>query len=278
MQRSLSELVRRSALSLPALVELVRGQKERDYRPNKNLVPAVLGGLCREYKHLAQVLKIAREGVEVQLKEALPRQSVHPVNYGSAPERINILRKNIRKEQDAWRCLVLDMDHLKHWPEIIISPFGVVDKGSEDTKVSGRTIHDLSYPEGTSINDCTDQDSITKPDYVHCDAVARESLKTKLTFPGVSVYVMVGDVVTAFRNISIQSNSVYLFAGVIEEENALVIKLSAPFGWTGSPGFLEIFGGAISHVHDCHTSATFPDGFFNYHWVDDHINVAPDVG
>ncbi|KAE9265478.1 hypothetical protein PF008_g31852 [Phytophthora fragariae] len=89
---------------------------------------------------------------------------------------------------------------------------------------------------------------------------------------------MAGDVASAFRNVSIHSNSVYLFAGLIEEDKALVIELAAPFGWTGSPGFYEIFGGAISHVHGSHTNAIYPAGFFNYHWVDDHINVAVDIG
>ncbi|KAG3024224.1 hypothetical protein PC121_g6332 [Phytophthora cactorum] len=48
LQRALSELARRSASSLPEFVELVRGQTARDYRPNKNLVLAVLGELCKE--------------------------------------------------------------------------------------------------------------------------------------------------------------------------------------------------------------------------------------
>ncbi|RLN54448.1 hypothetical protein BBJ29_007964 [Phytophthora kernoviae] len=174
--------------------------------------------------------------------------------------------------------MVLDMDMLEQWPEIVISPFGMVDKGDDDASISGRTIHDLSFPEGSSINDCTDQDSITKPDYNHCDAVATEILRAKHNHPEAEIQIMAGDVASAFRNISIHSNSVCLFAGLIEKENVLVIELSAPFGWTGSPGFYEIFGGAISHVHGPHTNAVCPTGFFNYHWVDDHINVAADVG
>ncbi|KAE9258745.1 hypothetical protein PR003_g35085, partial [Phytophthora rubi] len=172
-----------------------------------------------------------------------------PSNHGSAQDRVNVLRKNIRKEQDAWRCLVLDLDLLEQWPEIIISPFGVVNKGDDNASISGRTIHDLSFPEGSSINDITDQTSITKPDYSHCDAVAVEILKVKREQPNATVKIMAGDVASAFRNVSIHTNSVYLFAGLIEEDNALVIELAAPFGWTGSPGFYEIFGGAISHVH-----------------------------
>ncbi|POM81523.1 Hypothetical protein PHPALM_492 [Phytophthora palmivora] len=86
---------------------------------------------------------------------------------------------------------------------------------------------------------------------------------------------MVGDIASAFRNISIHSNSVYLFAGQIEAENVLVIELSAPFGWTGYHGFYEVVGGAIPHIHDSHYNADNPTGVFNYH---DHINVAPKVG
>ncbi|RLN78794.1 hypothetical protein BBJ28_00023541 [Nothophytophthora sp. Chile5] len=89
---------------------------------------------------------------------------------------------------------------------------------------------------------------------------------------------MAGDVASAFRNIGIHSNSVYLFAGHIEEDDVIVIELVAPFGWTGSPGFYEIAGGAIAHVHGAHANDVSPTGFFNYHWVDDHINVAADIG
>ncbi|KAF1783124.1 hypothetical protein GQ600_15561 [Phytophthora cactorum] len=66
---------------------------------------------------------------------------------------------------------------------------------------------------------------------------------------------MTGDVATTFRNISIHRNRGYLFAGLIDEKTALMVELSAHFGWTGSPGFYEIFGGAISHIHGCHTNA-----------------------
>ncbi|GMF40567.1 unnamed protein product [Phytophthora fragariaefolia] len=42
LQKALSEFARRSGASLPTFVEWVRGQTPSDYRPNKNLVPAVL--------------------------------------------------------------------------------------------------------------------------------------------------------------------------------------------------------------------------------------------
>ncbi|KAG3088880.1 hypothetical protein PI125_g18219 [Phytophthora idaei] len=81
---------------------------------------------------------------------------------------------------------------------------------------------------------------------------------------------MAGDVASAFRNVCIHSNSVYLFAGQIEEDDIIVIELSAPYGWTGSSGFYEIAGGAIAYVRGVNTKAVCPGGFFNYHWVDGH--------
>ncbi|OWZ02690.1 hypothetical protein PHMEG_00025709 [Phytophthora megakarya] len=255
LQRALSVFARRSGLPLAAFVELMRGQTKDDYRPNKNLVPAVIEKECKGYKHLSELQQIVQEGVQVNLKSSPQHQAVRPPNHGSALERLNILRKNIRNKSrirgDAW------------------SPFGVVDKGDGDASVSGRTIHDLSFPEGFSINDFTDQTSIIKPDYSHCDAVAAEILRAKIKGPRWFQGQNYG---------GIHSNSVHWFAGLIEEENALVIELAAPFGWTGSPGFYEIFGGAISFIHGSHTNADNPTGFFNYHWVDDHINVAADIG
>ncbi|KAG6594274.1 Secreted protein [Phytophthora cinnamomi] len=258
LRKALSEYARRSGASLPTFVEMVRGQRVNDYRPNKSLVPVVLNEVRRGYEHLEELQKIVHGGVEVRLSKTPPRQVQRPPNHRSARDRLNVLRKNIRKKQDAGRCLVLDRDLLKQWPEIIINPFGVVDKGGEDSSVTGRTIHDLSYPEGTSINDCTDQDNIIKPEYTHSDAVATEIVKPKRAHPNARVCVMAGDVASAFRNISISihSNSVYLFAGHIEEDDVIVIELAAPFGWTGSPVFYEIAGGTVAYVHGSHTTDT----------------------
>ncbi|RLN50677.1 hypothetical protein BBJ28_00003085 [Nothophytophthora sp. Chile5] len=151
---------------------------------------------------------------------------------------------------------------LEQWPEIVISPFGVVDKRGEDAATSGRTIHDLSFPEDASNNDCTDQNSIAKPDNTQCDAVASEMLRLKREHPETRICVMAGDVASAFRNISIHSNSVYRFAGQIEEDDAIVIELVAPFDWTGSPGFYEIHGWAIAHAHGSHINGVSSAVFF----------------
>nr|KAE8940744.1 hypothetical protein PF009_g9471 [Phytophthora fragariae] len=126
LRKALSQYARRSSASLQTFVEMVRGQTANDYRPNKNLVPAVLNKVCKGYERLEELQQIVHGGVEVRLSKMPPRQVKHPPNHGSARYRLNVLR------------LVLDRDLLEQWPEIIISPFGVVDKGGEDASVTDR--------------------------------------------------------------------------------------------------------------------------------------------
>ncbi|KAE9240133.1 hypothetical protein PF002_g9907, partial [Phytophthora fragariae] len=61
LKHALSEYIRRTGASLPVFVELFRDQTAEDYRPNKNLVPAVLDDLCKGYRHLDQLHEIVRE-------------------------------------------------------------------------------------------------------------------------------------------------------------------------------------------------------------------------
>lgn len=100
---------------------------------------------------------------------SLPRQQEPSRNYGSARGRLNVLRKNIRKEQDADRCIVVELVILSLWLEVRVRPFSIVDKPEADPTNTGRTIHDLSYPEGASVNAATDGSSIVRPEYRHCD-------------------------------------------------------------------------------------------------------------
>ncbi|OWZ09948.1 LOW QUALITY PROTEIN: hypothetical protein PHMEG_00017272 [Phytophthora megakarya] len=278
LQAAMSDYVRRTKPSLKAFVELLRGQTASDYRPNKALLPAVLMRECMGYPRLDDLIHIASEGVRVNLTSPLPSQTRFSNNHPSASTRINVLRKNIRKEQDSLRCIVVDADLIAIWPEIYVIPFGVVDKGDCDPRFSGRVIHDLSFPEGSSVNHRTDHSDIAKPTYEHCSSIAREITRCQRAHPSTDVKVMAGDVAAAYRNACIHSDCVHMFAGHIPEDNAIVIDMSAAFGWSGSAGTYGVLGGAVAFIHGNHTDATHDAGFFSYHWVDDHINVAPDVG
>ncbi|KAG3025850.1 hypothetical protein PC120_g6218 [Phytophthora cactorum] len=80
--------------------------------------------------------------------------------------------------------------------------------------------------------------------------------------PEALVKLMARDVASAFRSISVHSQSVHHF------------ELPAPFVWTGPPGVYEVVGRAMAFIHGSHVNSTNPAGFVSYHWVDDHINMA----
>lgn len=129
------------------------------------------------------------------------------------------------------------MDLLELWPEIIISPYGVVDKAGSDPQLDGRTIQNLSSPQGQSVNDVTDKNAFPSPEYKPIESIAHEILRLRELYPDATIYLLAGDVALAFRHVHLHSASVFLFGGVIPEGNALVIDLACPFGWTGSPSF-----------------------------------------
>lgn len=97
-------------------------------------------------------------------------------------------------------------------------------------------------------------------------------------YPGAVVKLQAGDVASAFRNVCTHSQRVFLFGGRLELDNALVIDMSAAFGWSGSPATYRVVGGAIAILHSASVNRYQPDGMFNHYWVDDHINVAADLG
>ncbi|OWZ15771.1 LOW QUALITY PROTEIN: hypothetical protein PHMEG_00010532 [Phytophthora megakarya] len=253
------------------LKALVNSFEASDYRPNKALLPAILIRECMGYPRLNDLIRIASEGVRVNLTSPLPTQTRFPNNHISASTRINVLRKNIRKEQDSQRCIVVDADLIKIWPEIYVSPFGVIGKGDHDPRFLGRVIHDFSFPEDGSVNNRTDHSDIAKATYNHFSSVACDITRCQRAHPSTDVKVMSDDVATAYRNACIHSNCITS----PKPTRFLSTCLQLLGGSTGMYGYL---GRAVTFIHGNHTDAINAARFVSCHSVDDHINVDPDVG
>ncbi|KAG6579926.1 uncharacterized protein IUM83_11507 [Phytophthora cinnamomi] len=120
--------------------------------------------------------------------------------------------------------------------------------------------------------------SVPKVTFEHSSRIARESSRCKQADPDCEVKVMAGDVAAAYRNACIHSESVHLFGGHIPEANAIVIDLSSASGWSGSTGIYSVLDGSVAFLHGSSVDPEHPTGFFSYHGVDDHVNVAADTG
>ncbi|OWY92049.1 hypothetical protein PHMEG_00039102, partial [Phytophthora megakarya] len=276
LQAALTKLVVIHGYSIPELVELTR----RDYRPNKALCPRRLARLLQGYVHCDLVCSVASEGITPSWNASIRKPSAYPKNHQSANRHLNALVGSVRSGQDGGQYLVLTEEALQYLPRVHFSPLGAVAKKDRDPRDEVRLIHDLSYPPGFSVNDASIKACFPPVEYRHVAAIARRIEVLSREKPGRAVYIMKGDVKAAFRHLMLSSAHVYHMGARIPQLQEVILDMSAPFGWSGSPSYYGAFGGAISWLlaHESPASiapglSTDSERFFAYEWVDDHILV-----
>lgn len=179
--------------------------------------------------------------------------------------------------------MVVEVDILSHWPSVIRSPLGAVEKKGVDPSIEVRTIHDLPYPEGESTNSSFKIDSVPTIKYEAITKIARRIEYLAKQGDPTCIRILKGDVRGAYRHLRTIASQVFRMAAFVKELNILLIDLTAPFGWAGSPPFYGLFGRAISWLMSTNSPASVSisddnEPFFGYEWVDDHILVELDVG
>jgi hypothetical protein len=254
LQAAMSVFIRRTRMPFKQFVELVHCQRPEDYRPNKALLPNVLRAYCRDYEHVDDLTRIASEGTRVHLTSPLPSQEDFPSNHPSVTQHINSMYANIRKEQNTFRCFVIDADIKILWPELFISPLGVVDKGTGDplhlgsqsrSVISRRRVCQLQHRPNRHLFGLV---RALRQHHPRSPPMPRLNTNSRHQMHG---------------NAGIHSDSVHLFPGYTPEDNAIVIDLAAAFGWTGSLGTYEVLGGAVAHIHGACTNSAHAAGFYN---------------
>ena len=285
--RATTDLVVREKMSVAALCRFVRGQTTEDNRPNKALDIINLETDLQGFPDKDILLDIARNGVKSHMKKTLAPQKTPPRNHPSVKANLMTVIKKLSAEQKKGRCVILKHSEVKDmWKDVVhLSPIGLVGKAGQPLSNDGRIIHDLSWPKkpnSNSVNARSCKESVPRPVYLHSSRVARRILDLKEKFPGVPVKIMAGDVSSAFRNVPIHEEHVKNFAFIIPELDILVLELYCTFGWTGSPGYYDVFTRAIKFVQGNMTDPEDRDNalgrLFLYAWVDDHIIVEPDIG
>lgn len=279
----LAGLVADGSLSLGATVRLLRGESIIDPRPNKALRPEWIAELYTGYKHYGLLLDMAHRGIVAPLVLGMPGKP--PTNHKSAKDHIGTLAAKVGEGQRDGTYLVVTAATLPRWPDVICSPFGLVQKGSAPLSGDGRLIHDLSFPRGSSVNDHTLKGCL--PDVCWQSVMTlctRINMLADIAPPGVVMYGRCGDVKSAFRHLPLHWSSVAAFGNLSIELDALVIDMALPFGWTGSPKYYSVIGNGMSWLVGQQSPNTinphlWSDAvpFFAYEWVDDHIFIELDT-
>ena len=276
-------MARVQGLSLAATIRLVRGETAVDPRPNKALSVPTLASLYTGYIHRDAMLAIATHGITPEWVNPTPTQDTPARNHKSALSYPAALLRGIRAGQDAGQYLVVPDACLRLWAPVQCSPFGVVAKKDKDIAMDGRIIHDLSFPDGASTNSNTARESLPDVVWRSVTHVARRIHALRLRSGGLRVMGMAGDIKAAFRHLAVHADHARWFASHLPSARALVVDMSAPFGWTGSPIYYAVFGNGISHVVGNESpqslnpsSSSDDERFFAYEWVDDHIMIELD--
>jgi len=266
-----------SNLPLPEFIRHVRGQTSDDSRPNKALYEVPVHSTSSSTDAFLRWNAIVREGVRPQWNHHKPPAQAHrPSNHKSASLHASAVRRHIRKGQHEGRYLVLDERVLALWPELFISPIGVVAKGDDDT----RMINDYSYPRGASVNEFTNREDFPSIAYNPPRDIARRIHNLRSSYPDEEVLLMLGDVSGAFRHVPIHEEEAHMFVFIFD--GYVVIDLSCGFGWCGSPAFYSLAGAVINELYECadvDDDAGLPLGHLHGNvWCDDHTCVEVNRG
>lgn len=276
----LSDLARRSRLSLPAFVRLLRGQTDADTRPNKNLyeLPTPSDAAYSDvYRRWNEVVRHGVRPVWLPTKPSI--QARRPENHQTLQGCVANVRRHIRKGQRDGRYLIVEESMLDQWQELFLSPIGAVEKESPEG-MDIRIINDYSYPRGSSVNDFTERDDFPDISYNPPRDIALRIHELRTRHPDARVLTTLGDVSGAFRHVPVNEDEVHMFAFAFE--GFVVIGLACGFGWCGSPAFYSLAGTIINHLYTTSRprlpSPLDNSAFIGNVWCDDHTCVEVDTG
>ncbi|KAG2787804.1 hypothetical protein PC116_g22314 [Phytophthora cactorum] len=188
-------------------------------------------------------------------------------------------RDHIATGHQDGRYLIVEIDLLDQWPNIVISPIGVVEK-SGSIKAIG-VINDYSYPESGALNDFSDRTNFPVIAYNPPRDIARRIFELRTRFPGHPILVMLRDVSGAFRHIPMSAGHVHTFA--FRFEGFLIIDLSCGFSWCGSPAYYSLAGSLINNLYQHQLphpalAPLDPSPLVGNVWCDDHTCIELDTG
>ena len=162
-----------------------------------------------------------------------------PHNHPSAIQFLDHVDKYIQEEL-AHQAIIGPFDEMPF--KIHISPFMTRDKAGSNTR---RTIVDLSWPKGASVNDGVLKDSYLGTDfqmhYPSVDSIIQQVIET-----GPAARIFKVDISRAFRHIRIDPGDIDLL-GLIHRDQ-LYLDLSLPFGFRLGAFFFQKISDAIRYI------------------------------
>ncbi|OWZ12688.1 hypothetical protein PHMEG_00014111 [Phytophthora megakarya] len=217
----MTNILRTHRLDVTSVARLARGKAQSNPRPNQYL----------DYE-LAMNIEISGDKTEMETKIS---EKPHHSQSQTLPKHLTAVIRSIRDGKDKGRYLIVDDSVLDDWDSTVYSPLGAVDKKDIDPVIEVCLIHDLSFPDGDSTNFSFDKVCVLAISYKYVSVSANRIEELAVRFLNLVIRMLKGDVKSAYRHLTMSSQHVHWMAARLPEEKALIVDLSAPFGWSGSP-------------------------------------------
>ncbi|POM59780.1 hypothetical protein PHPALM_31441 [Phytophthora palmivora] len=235
--RILDALFTDARLGIAGTLAIFRSQTPQDSRPNKALLPT--------YPQLQLIWAGA------------PLDRTHPVptNYPGATAGSMIMISKLLAHYNMGRCIIASMDTLVRDLTFHSSVFALIPK-DKPIHLDGRIIHDLSAPDGDSVNALTNSAASPKVTWDSFVVIANRVRELHRYFLGYPIHAMIADIANAFHHVPVHA------------------RQASAFG-----GFFAVFGKAVRHYQGTGTSIVLGhvEPFWTFQLIDDIVLIEVDI-
>ncbi len=210
---------------------------------------------CPDLDLKQQVFEGLHHGVDIACV-GMTQGGIYP-NWPSVQEFSDDVSKSIESNLSIGR--VIGPWSAPPCPEFVSSPLGAFQR-SRNGKV--RTIHDLSYPPGLSVNDHIDPEQFSLS-YITVDEVARACAQFEEP-----PYLAKSDLTNAFQHILVNPKYWHLLGFSWKDQFYAYACLS--FGCRAAPKLFDVFARALEYMAIERGSSSL-----TWHFLDDTITCAP---
>ncbi|KAE9046202.1 hypothetical protein PR001_g4665 [Phytophthora rubi] len=279
--RILDALVADCRFGISGTLALFRGQTATDPRPNKALRPWLYRVHLASYPNLDLLCAIAQNGLIPPWKDPSTRRGLRPTpaNYPGARTGAGLVVDKLLADYYKGRAIIATMEAFERDPTFQSSAFALVPKKGKPLHLDGRIIHDLSAPDGLSVNAQTASEASPDATWDPFVSIARRICELRRRYPGYTIYAMIADIAEAFHHVPVHADHASAFGGRLLCSSHGIVSGMAIFGWTSSPGFSAVFGKAVRHYLRTgqYLVLGHMEPFWSFHWVDDIVLVDIDV-
>ncbi|KAE9350617.1 hypothetical protein PF008_g6347 [Phytophthora fragariae] len=279
--RILDALVADCRFGISGTLALFRGQTATEPRPNKALRPWLYRVHLASYPNLDLLCAIAQNGLIPPWKDPSARRGLRPTpaNYPGARTGAGLVVDKLLADYYKGRAIIATMEAFERDPTFQSSAFALVPKKVKPLHLDDRIIHDLSAPDGLSVNAQTASEASPDATWDPFVSIARRICELRRRYPGYTIYAMIADIAEAFHHVPVHADHASAFGGRLPCSSHGIVSGMAVLGWTSSPGFSAVFGKAVRHYLRTgqYLVLGHMEPFWSFHWVDDIVLVDVDV-